>query len=240
MIKKIHYIWLGKKQKGKLIEDCIASWRKYFPGWEIIEWNEDNIDLNINQYCLEAYKAQKYAFASDAIRFDILYKYGGIYFDTDVKVIKSFKPLLEKYNAFCGFENDKYVAPGLVLYCGDKGNYLANEMANIYKEERFIEESGKFNEKTVVTRFTEILENYGLKKNNTLQTIEQMTIFPTEYFCPISYLNEKNFTNNTYSIHLYAGSWISRSEKIKRKVRILFGNNIWNMLKKYLKYKKEY
>ena len=58
------------------------------PEYEIKEWNESNFDVNIIPYTKEAYEAKKYAFVSDYARFWILYKYGGVYFDTDVEVIR--------------------------------------------------------------------------------------------------------------------------------------------------------
>ena len=44
--KKIHYCWFGRGEKPKLAKKCIASWKKYCPDYEIIEWNEDNFDIN--------------------------------------------------------------------------------------------------------------------------------------------------------------------------------------------------
>ena len=45
-------------------------------------------------------------------RLAVVAEHGGIYFDTDVEVVRSFDDLLE-YEAFYGFENDQYVASGL-------------------------------------------------------------------------------------------------------------------------------
>lgn len=187
MEKKIHYIWLGGKKKSKMILTCIESWKKHFPGWEIVEWNENNLDINKICYCKEAYSKKKYAFVSDYFRFWILYNYGGIYFDTDVKVLKNFSPLLSENNMFCGFENEIGVAPGLVLYSKYKNEKLFKEMLLSYENEHFCLENGKLNEKTVVVRFTELLQKYSLILNNKKQVVANMTIFPTEYFCPISY-----------------------------------------------------
>ena len=82
--KVIHYCWFGHTPLPPLAEKCIASWKKFLPDYEIKEWNEDNFDVNIIAYTAEAYEAKKYAFVSDYARFWILYREGGIYFDTDV------------------------------------------------------------------------------------------------------------------------------------------------------------
>lgn len=103
--KIIHYCWFGRNPLPPEAEKCIASWRKYLPDYEIKEWNEDNFDVNIIPYTAEAYEVEKYAFVSDYARFWILYKYGGVYFDTDVEVIRPMDDILAKGN-FMGFETD--------------------------------------------------------------------------------------------------------------------------------------
>ena len=72
--KKIHYCWFGKGKKNKLFYKCYRSWEKFFPGYEIIEWNEDNFDLNSNKYVKEAYESKKWAFVSDYARLKIIYE----------------------------------------------------------------------------------------------------------------------------------------------------------------------
>ena len=103
--KVIHYCWFGRNPLPPLAVKCIESWKKFLPGYEIKEWNEDNFDVNIIPYIQEAYEARKYAFVSDYARFYILYHHGGIYFDTDVEVIKSIDDIIER-GAFMGCENE--------------------------------------------------------------------------------------------------------------------------------------
>ena len=83
----IHYCWFGRNPKSELVLNCIESWKKYLPGYEIREWNEDNYDVTQVNFVKEAYENQKWAFVSDYVRFDVLYQFGGIYFDTDVEVM---------------------------------------------------------------------------------------------------------------------------------------------------------
>ena len=93
--KKIHYCWFGGKPMPENGQKCILSWRKWLPDYEIKEWNEDNFDIHINQYCHEAYDNKKWAFVSDVARLYALVTEGGIYMDTDVEVLRSFDDLLE-------------------------------------------------------------------------------------------------------------------------------------------------
>ena len=101
--KIIHYCWFGGNPLPASAQKCIASWRKYFPDYEIWEWNEDNFDVIIIPYTCEAYSVKKYAFVSDYVRFWVLYQYGGLYFDTDVEVIRPMDDIVE-CGAFMGIE----------------------------------------------------------------------------------------------------------------------------------------
>lgn len=56
--KKIHYCWFGRNPLPKSALKCIESWKKYFPDYEIIQWNEDNYDVNKITYTREAYQAK--------------------------------------------------------------------------------------------------------------------------------------------------------------------------------------
>ena len=94
--RKIHYCWFGRGEKPRLAQKCIASWKKYCPDYEIIEWNEDNFDVNRNAYTQMCYKEKKYAFLTDYLRLLIVEEHGGIYFDTDVEAVRSFDELLDK------------------------------------------------------------------------------------------------------------------------------------------------
>ena len=99
--KVIHYCWFGHSPKPALFQRCIASWKKYCPDYEIIEWNEDNFDISQNDYAREAYEEKKWAFVTDYARLWIVYNHGGIYLDTDVEIIKEFD--LAEYE-ITGFE----------------------------------------------------------------------------------------------------------------------------------------
>ncbi len=227
MNKTVHYFWFGGAPKSELIEKCIASWQKYFPDFEIKEWNESNFDVRQNKYISQAYDAKKYAFVSDFARFKVLYDEGGLYFDTDAEVIKSFDELLEN-EAFAGFETETMVAPGLVLWAKEAKNELLGEILEIYSGLSFINEDGSHNTTTICVYFTELLKKHGLQPDNgTVQQCGSFSVFPREYFCPFNDLTGVlNKTENTYAIHWYAKSWMN-SKDIAR-------NRITRVLHRYL------
>ena len=141
MNKTIHYFWFGGAEKGKVIEKCIASWGEFFPDFEIKEWNESNFDIRQNKYISQAYDAKKYAFVSDFARFKILHEQGGLYFDTDVEVIKHFFEFFE-LDAFAAFETDEFVAPGIVLWAKEEQNEILSEILDVYSKLEFINPDG--------------------------------------------------------------------------------------------------
>lgn len=210
--KTIHYCWFGNGKKSELMNKCIKSWREKLPEYKIVEWNEHNFDINICPYVKEAYDARKYAFVSDFARFYILYNYGGIYMDTDVEVLKSLDNLLDNH-AFAGFESKEGVNPGLII-ASEKKNEIIGEILNTYLNRKFIMNDGSYNTTTVVKYTTDTLKKYGLKCNNKLQNIQNMVIYPKTYFCPLkSESNKTDFSENTYTIHHFAATWLSDDEK---------------------------
>lgn len=227
----IHYCWFGGKPLPDSALKCINSWRKFFPGFEIKEWNESNFDVNAIRYTKQAYEAHKYAFVSDYARFWILYNYGGLYFDTDVEVINPMFDILER-GSFMGIEIPAIkqempkVNPGLGLgVCS--GLSLFREMLNTYSQMSFRNPNGSLNQKTIVDYTTELLSKNGLRLTNDLQQVEGIWIYPADFFNPLNSLTGKmNITGNTRSIHWYMNSWSDSSSFrrwISRVSHKLFG-----------------
>lgn len=228
--KIIHYCWFGSGKMPKLAKKCIKSWKRYCPDYEIKEWNENNFDVNIIPYVQEAYRVKKYAFVSDYARFWILYHYGGLYFDTDVEMVKPIDGIISR-GSFMGCENevrdahnaqynDKeilYVNPGLGLGCCSNLT-LFREILDYYQNIHFINEDGTLNQHTVVEYTTNILNRYGLKKTNGIQECAGITIYPKDFFCPLSWDDEPSkFTENTVTIHHFAGSWLPLKNRLRIK-----------------------
>ena len=226
MPKVIHYCWFGRNPLPPLAIKCIESWKKYLPDYEIKEWNEDNFDVNIIPYTKEAYEAKKYAFVSDYARFWILYKYGGLYFDTDVEVIKPMDDIIAR-GPFMGCEKDANdtsvasVAPGLGLGVNPGLSYY-KEMLDLYSTLHFFRNEGQLNLKTIVEYTTEILVKHGLQKKNELQCVDDIWIYPVEYFCPIHVENNLKvlkITSKTVAIHHFAATWKPRSSEFLSKMK---------------------
>lgn len=241
--KIIHYCWFGGKPLPKSAKKCIASWKKYLPEYEVREWNEDNFDVNLIPYTREAYIAKKYAFVSDFVRFWVLYNYGGLYFDTDVEIIKPIDDIIAK-GAFMGCEGDSSttefpiaVAPGLGLGCESNMSFY-KEMIDLYKTLVFFNSDGSYNMTTVVSYTTTNLIKYGLKDIPKIQECSGIIIYPKDYFNPKSQVDGKiKITTNTRSIHHFDGSWMNRKDKIRVFLRGLIGEKILKILRPIYKNK---
>lgn len=214
--KKIHYCWFGRGKMPDLAKKCIDSWRTYLPDYEIKEWNEDNFDLSKYPYAIQAYENRKFAFVTDIVRLYALYNEGGIYMDTDVEVLKPLDRFLD-HTAFSGYEDDTHIPTGIMA--AEKGSKWAKDNLDYYVDRNFIV-NGNMDMTTNVTTITNNLLKRGLKCDNSFQEFEDyITIYPKDVFCPKSYKDGKIYiTENTYTIHHFAGSWHDSSSKFKRKL----------------------
>ncbi|HCL03262.1 MAG TPA: glycosyl transferase [Lachnoclostridium phytofermentans] len=232
--KVIHYCWFGGNGIPEKDKRCIATWKKFCSDYEIIEWNEQNYDVSKNKYMKQAYDAGKWSFVSDYARLDIIYNYGGIYLDTDVELIKNLDDLLSN-RAFMGFESD-----GKMVNCGlgfgaIKECSIIGEMLECYDNKNFIDERGELNLLPIPYILTSLLVEKGLKQDDSFQLIQNMYIYPKEYFCPMEYETGKiNITPNTYSIHHFHASWLKekeqkrlkRNQNVRKILYTLFGRKI--------------
>jgi len=230
--KIIHYCWFGDSPLPELAKKCIASWERYCPDYRLFLWNEDNFDINMVPFTAQVAKAKKWGFIVDYIRAYAVYNYGGIYLDTDVELLKPFTDDILQNVCFSGFENKKYLAPGLI-FAGIKECAIAKELMDFYASYNFIQENGDLNLTPSPKIFTNILLKYGLKQNNAYQDLGVFTSYPTEYFCPMPCKTRIiTITKNTYCIHHYAGSWLSEEDmqrvELRKWICSNFGDNIFS------------
>ena len=199
--KKIHYIWVGGKPKSNLTNICIRSWKEKLPDYEIIEWNENNLDIDKickeNKFFAECYKRKLWAFVADYLRLKILYENGGIYFDTDVQVLKNMDELLNQEYVI-GMENSTDVSSA-VIAC-EKECELIKKILDFYNNRIWNEHIYVINQ--IMTKVIN-------------EQKEEIKIYPKSAFSPIEYEEEFNDTcikDNTYTIHWFSASWNSKKE----------------------------
>lgn len=205
--KTIHYCWFGCNPKPELAKKCIASWKKYCPDYEIIEWNEENFDISSAPlYVRQAYEAKKWAFVSDYVRLYVMTLYGGIYMDTDMELIKPIDAFLER-QAFSGFEDDSHIAAG-IMGC-EKGFSMIKELLHYYDNILFCNEDGSLNQTTIVITITNACKKRNYNPNGRYQVVGGFALYPCEVFYPLN--NQTGMlrkTKSTVAIHWYSGSWV--------------------------------
>lgn len=222
MVKIIHYCWFGGSSKSEHMIHCIKSWKKNLNGYKIMEWNENNFNIALFPYVDSAYKYKKFAFVSDYVRFYALNKYGGIYLDTDVEIIKDLNDFLSKNENFLGLESPGIVGSAVIGSCKD--NDVIQKILNLYNKKVFDYE-------TSPQILSSELKKYGDLNPNS--EVGGFKIYSEDFFYPFPFNGDfapSCITNNTYAIHWWNHSWKSES-KIVRLVKVL---KIYSLLNRIL------
>lgn len=232
--KIIHYCWFGRGEKPKLAQKCIASWKKYCPDYEIIEWNEDNFDLDYNGYTRYCYDNKKWAFLSDFVRLVVIAEHGGLYFDTDVELLKNPDALLQ-YGAFYGFENDSNVNTG-EGFGSEAEHPTVVAMLRLYEAIK-PNSDGSYPVVACPALNTQALLPFGLKLDGSRQNIARAEILPVEYLNPYDDPTGRlNKTKNTISVHWYSKSWMSKGtilrSKLMKPLHRIFGVDAFKRFRK--------
>lgn len=205
--KVIHAFWFSKDRMPENYRMCLNSWKKYAPDFEIKIWNLDTYKPVSCLFFDQAISEGNWAFASDYARVDLLRRYGGVYMDLDVEMIRPIDELL--YNdAYMSFES-----PGRIE-CGSgmgaiKGNRIIDEICKSYENRPYFKEDGTWDNSTCPVRYTQVIEKHGLQKNGGFQFVDDITIYPFEVLTAKSFDTGIIYrTERTYTIHHHHGNWV--------------------------------
>lgn len=232
--KVIHFCWFGGSPLPPSAKKCVESWQRFCPDYEIRRWDETNFELNACRYVREAFDRKKWAFVSDYARFWVLYQYGGLYFDTDVEMIRGIDDIVRR-GSFFGLEPPSpyisgevcRIAPGLGMGA-EEGNPFIKEILDSYEEDSFIEEDGTLNPMTVNTRVNRLMGQYAdpdlyKGQDEKIRSEAGFFLYPPDYFCPVNYYTgETKITLRTRTIHHYDAAWKNRDEKAIARIRQKF------------------
>ncbi len=242
MKKYIHYCWFGGKPLPKLAKKCIKSWRKYLPDFEIIEWNENNVDLDECEFIKQAYESKKWAFVADYVRTKALNDMGGIYFDTDMEVTKNIDNLMND-KTFLGVEDSGKIAVG-VWYESEPKSYLSTKLLKFYRNLDGFDSKSAF-AYSIPKIITDLINDnsFTMGKKEIQRLNHGIVIYPREYFYPLSYDRQNNiFTENTCMIHYYDASWVPKYQQRENKIFRILGKekgqqfiNLCRIIKRIIK-----
>lgn len=198
--KIIHYFWIGDSELPDEYRKNIESWRRFCPDYEIIEWNESNYNFRKYRYMREALESKQYMYVTDVARKDVLYEYGGIYFDTDVELLRPIDDLLCN-EAFIGIDDGGQVNSGSGLGAV-KHNKMIRDMLELYEDKVFANEDGSFNFFFNTFYETQLLIERGFKIGNQYQRVCSMNCLPREVLNPEGIIGlHDNYTENSKANH---------------------------------------
>lgn len=216
--KIIHYIWLGNKPLPAKMQECLDSWKRNMPSYNIMVWDDESIKEIDSIFMQEAICEKKWAFASDVIRLYAVNKYGGIYFDTDVYVYKSFDSLLVD-SAFIGRENSFHIINQntvnfLTTCCfgAEPGNAFIKRCLDYYDDRHFITSfdrslplelrlDTKLNSEIFTVLASQIGYDPSVLKDSIQQCGDSLVVYPIRYFDSVG------VKSDTYCQHLALGTW---------------------------------
>lgn len=222
--KIIHYCWFGPNPLPEIFKKCYESWNKYCPDYQIKFWNEENFRFEDIEYLKKTYSLGAYAHFVDYSRLKIIHDYGGIYLDVDVELIKPLDSLLQ-YQMYLGYEDDNHINTGLG-FGAEKSHIILKElMATYEKESNFIDRDYVF--ENCPTKDSRTLLGLGFKLDNKLEILNNITLLPTNYLCPVGYMDiKKTYNTDTISVHHFASSWFNRQQNINKNI-ILFSEKFF-------------
>ena len=232
--KKIYYVWMGNGRKPDIFYKCLDSWKKNLTGFEIIEINEKNFNvdehLKKNRFFRECYQRKLWAYVSDYMRVHFMYENSGVYVDTDMEIVKDITPLIEnrKTGFFIGYEDEKHISVG--IFGCKKNSKILKDIIEFYEKDIW-----NMPLWTIPKIFTYIFEkNYNLteKRENILEGGE-IIIYPKEYFYPYGFkekFSKECIKEDTYGIHWWNDSWGSLKSRLFLESKHLKG--IFKIIKK--------
>jgi mannosyltransferase OCH1-like enzyme len=211
--KVIHYSWFGTSQPSDLMKRCIDSWSSQLPQYQIVRWSDLEVSAK-SAYAQAAVEARNWGNLSNLLRYAVLYRYGGIYLDVDVEVLKSFDPLLENRCFFgCQQRRPTPWTVNSAVMGAVPGHWFVGHLLRCLMSDY----SGQENASTtsVYVPSTELMK-CGLKAySENPQKLDDITIYPTHYFHPVSYERKdflsdwrKQAKHDSYSVHYWENSWL--------------------------------
>lgn len=236
--KIIHYCWLSGEEFPQDIKRNITTWKAILPDYEFMLWDTKRFDLEQWPFAKEAFEKKKYAFASDIVRLYAVHKYGGIYLDTDVQILKKFDDLLH-LPYFAGLEHANIIEAA--VFGAEKDSEWLKLCLQHYDNRSFVKKDGSFDitilptilkkqiqkEREIVTMTSKELQNI----DELIQNKEKFFLHPCEYFSPKDVeTGTIHSSKNTYAIHHFNSSWLPYFSKVRRKIKLLIGLKTTNRI----------
>jgi hypothetical protein len=201
----IHRVWLGDQEMPEEFREWGESWQKHHPEWEMKLWTDGNLPELRYPEALD--RCRNYGEASDVLRSELLFRFGGVYVDTDVECRRSIEPLIEDVKAFAA-----WVRPGRIgsAVLGAEPEHPAIERLLVEMKDR-------------VGKMDQIEATVGLL-TDVLSEADDVMLFGPETFYPYhprhAPADEGEGFEEAYAVHHWSLTWKSR-EDLRQRVRSL-------------------
>lgn len=208
--KIIHYVWVGGAISPE-DKKYILGWRKLNKEYKFIFWDESNIDFT-EPYIKKAYEERKWANVSNLVRLEAVYKYGGIYLDTDVELIKSLDILLNN-KCFFGFQISKKIEDWVnnAVFGAVKKHWFIKDCIDRLKSEYDGLEQANYSSPRLIT---DVLIKNGLNEYSKRGAmVKDVMVYPVEWFYPYDWeheYDEKFIKSETMAIHHWRMRWLEK------------------------------
>lgn len=211
--KIIHYVWIGDRQMPELAQKCLASWRRFYPDWEIREWGNDFARGVDNRYVKEALANRKWAFVSDWVRLYALKKFGGVYLDTDMEIVRPIDELLRR-RFFVGWETQNgRTLFGTGIIGSEPDGEIVSDLLKLYDKLAFVDAHGELdltpNTERIVDHFCRNCQLEALDAESLVELGANAAIYP-----------ESLLGGGILTRHHFSASWL---DPYLRKLKLKIG-----------------
>ena len=196
MIKKIHYCWFGSPVP-EAVRQNVRKWKELNPDFEIIEWNESNIDVSRFEFGRRCLEQNKWGFLGDIVRLQALVEHGGFYLDCDVELFQPLSRLPVDHRFTLGYMYN--CALGTAFLYAPPQHPLCISLLSLHNEIR--KECWPVSNSIYTDYFINEVPEFLL--NGKKWQSDLATLYPKEFFEQPSFIRSRGF-----SIHHCCGSWM--------------------------------
>lgn len=204
--KLYHRIWLDEDERPEF-----AEWRdrlgSLHPGWEIRTWN-DSSKLGWMRYAdlmQELLQTDPFGRAPDLLRYELLWKFGGVYIDTDFEPLRPMDELLEDPRPFAGWENDRTMCTAL-LAAPPEHPAIGILLDGI--EDRLAATEGKPANEAIGPEYATAL----WRERDDVRRLPPWAFYPVGWW-ERSKLGRVTYLERSYAVHHWAKGWDAKPSK---------------------------
>ena len=218
--KIIHLCWFSNDPYPVEIKVCLDSWRRVLPDYQVKVWGYKEAKAIECPFIDEALDERRWAFAADVVRFYAVYKYGGVYMDSDIFLYKRFDQFVPEkgfatFNEKVGNDNSEFGLQA-AFFIGEAGNAMCGKIFEYYMHTHYRNEDGTLNNTISPMIMARIAaKDFGYKREDTYQDLGEIKIYPTHYLAP---RHKYKIDEETFGVHRIYGSW--RKRKFGRRFEL--------------------